>query len=473
MDEKDDDYLDNAILSTLQLHKTLPPGDVLVFLTGQEEIDTAVRLLESKIPDDDKDNYRLKICPMYSALPPHLQMQVFERTPPGMRKIIFTTNIAETSVTIPGVKYVIDCGMVKQRGYNGKIGLDALSVVRVSKASARQRTGRAGRECAGVCYRLYTEETFLKAPDVAIPEIQRCNMSSIVLQLKVLGVENVADFDFLDKPASTSLKRAIELLTVLGALHSATKQLTSPIGQQMAALPLEPMYAKLVIESQKFHCTKEILDIVAMLSVDGLFYTPKGKQDMIKQARVKFESAWGDHINLLKIYAGYQTAISQKIRRKKWCFDHFLNIRALERAIEIRRQLEEYCVTLGLSPDLSCKDSIDKDDTEKMTAVSVVEPVIQCLVSAFFIHAAIRQDGNSFKTLVGNKIVQTHPSSSLFGKRPLCVIFDQLVMTKRKYMRGVSVIQPQWLTTLAPSFYARKLPPSASNLPPTDSIMYH
>uniref|UniRef100_A0A0B7BJK1 RNA helicase n=1 Tax=Arion vulgaris TaxID=1028688 RepID=A0A0B7BJK1_9EUPU len=244
--EQQSDYLFASLVTFFQIHKEAPAGeDVLIFLTGQEEIESAVRTIRD-LARDLHDVPKLLVLPLYAALPSQVQIRVFAKTPQGCRKVVVATNIAETSITIQGIKYVIDCGMVKARVYNPHSGLDLLKVVTASKAQVLQRTGRSGREAPGVCYRLFTESEFNKLSPNTVPEIQRCNLSSVVLQLMALGISDVLTFDFMDKPSPESIKAALEELVLLGALERQEKSdilKLTPLGKQMAAFPLDPRFA--------------------------------------------------------------------------------------------------------------------------------------------------------------------------------------------------------------------------------------
>ncbi len=234
--QPEEDYLDAAMITVLQIHEENPPGDVLVFLTGQEEIDALARLLRDRAA---AASLSLLVAPLYAALPPEQQMQVFEPAPAGMRKCVLATNIAETSLTLPGVRYVVDPGLAKQRSFNARSGVDTLAVAPISQAAARQRAGRAGREAPGVCYRLYTEDAFRGLAPVTKPEILRANLGGVVLQLKALGVADVLNFPLLDPPPRAALLRSLELLYALEALDD--NGALTPQGQEMSRFPLEPM----------------------------------------------------------------------------------------------------------------------------------------------------------------------------------------------------------------------------------------
>lgn len=213
-------YLDAAIVTILQIHFSQGAGDILVFLTGQEEIETAVEILEQRVRGLGTKAKELLICPIYSTLPSDLQAKIFEPTPPGARKVVLGTNIAETSLTIDGIIYVIDPGFCKQKSYNPRSGMESLIVTPVSKASAQQRAGRAGRVAPGKCFRLYTAHAYANELEPnTIPEIQRTNLGNVVLMLKSLGIDDLIHFDFMDPPPAETLIRALEQLYALGALN--------------------------------------------------------------------------------------------------------------------------------------------------------------------------------------------------------------------------------------------------------------
>ncbi|OMO72033.1 hypothetical protein COLO4_27868 [Corchorus olitorius] len=272
------DYLDSAIVTIFQvIHSNEASGDILVFLTGQEEIESVEKQIQENLKQLREEDRKMITVPIFSSLPSEQQMRVFAPAPPGFRKVILATNIAETSVTIPGIKYVIDPGVVKARSYDPVRGMESLVVVPTSKAQALQRSGRAGREGPGKCFRLYPESEFEKLEDSTKPEIKRCNLSNVILQLKALGVDDVFGFDFIEKPSRAAIKKSVEELILLGALTDDCK-LSDPVGCQMARLPLDPIYSKALILASQFNCLEEMLIVVAMLSVDSIFYEPRENQ---------------------------------------------------------------------------------------------------------------------------------------------------------------------------------------------------
>lgn len=287
--EPESDYLDAALITVMQIHLSEPAGDILVFLTGQEEIDTASEILFERMRSLGNSVPELVILPVYSALPSEMQSRIFEPAPPGARKVVLATNIAETSITIDGVYYVVDPGFVKQNAYDPRLGMDSLVVTPISQAQARQRAGRAGRTGPGKCYRLYTEAAYknemLPNP---IPDIQRQNLSSTILLLKAMGVNDLLHFDFMDPPPHQTMLTALESLYALSALDD--EGLLTRLGRKMADFPMEPQTAKMLISSIELGCSEEILSIVAMLSVQNIFYRPKDKQSQAdaKKARCAY-----------------------------------------------------------------------------------------------------------------------------------------------------------------------------------------
>jgi pre-mRNA-splicing factor ATP-dependent RNA helicase DHX16 len=297
------DPLRAAEVSILQIHLTQPlPGDILVFLTGQEEIESMQEALNDRIKALGNRIKELIVLPVYANLPSELQQRIFEPTPPNARKVVLATNIAETSVTIDGISYVIDPGFVKQNSYDSRSGVEHLQIVTISKAAANQRAGRAGRTNAGKCFRLYTSWAYNnELEDQPIPEIQRTNLSNVVLMLLSLGIDDLVRFDYLDPPPSETLVTALEQLFVLGALNHKG-QLTK-LGRRMAEFPCDVSLSAMIIASEKYGCSEEIITIAAMLSVNAaVFYRPKQMAIHADTARKNFWNPNGDHLTLLNVY---------------------------------------------------------------------------------------------------------------------------------------------------------------------------
>ncbi|KAL8463971.1 hypothetical protein ACS0TY_033783 [Phlomoides rotata] len=285
--QPESDYLDASLITVLQIHLTEPEGDILLFLTGQEEIDYACQCLYERMKGLGKNVPELIILPVYSALPSEMQSRIFEPAPPGKRKVVVATNIAEASLTIDDIFYVIDPGFAKQNVYNPKQGLDSLVITPISQASAKQRAGRAERTGPGKCYRLYTESAFHnEMSPTSIPEIQRINLGMTVLNLKGMGINDLLSFDFMDPPTPQALISAMEQLYSLGALDE--EGLLTKLGRKMAEFPLFPPLSKMLLASVDLGCSDEILTIIAMIRTGNIFYRPREKQAQADQKRAKF-----------------------------------------------------------------------------------------------------------------------------------------------------------------------------------------
>lgn len=427
------DYLDAALITVLQIHLTEPEGDILVFLTGQEEIDSACQSLYERMKGLGKNVPELIILPVYSALPSEMQSRIFDPPPPGKRKVVVATNIAEASLTIDGIYYVVDPGFAKQNVYNPKQGLESLVITPISQASAKQRAGRAGRTGPGKCYRLYTESAYRnEMPPTSIPEIQRINLGMTTLTMKAMGINDLLSFDFMDPPQPQALISAMEQLYSLGALDE--EGLLTKLGRKMAEFPLEPPLSKMLLASVDLGCSDEILTMIAMIQTGNIFYRPREKQAQADQKRAKFFQPEGDHLTLLAVYEAWKA----KNFSGPWCFENFIQSRSLRRAQDVRKQL------------LSI---MDKYKLDVVTAGKNFTKIRKAITAGFFFHGARKDPQEGYRTLVENQPVYIHPSSALFQRQPDWVIYHDLVMTTKEYMREVTVIDPKWLVELAPRFF--------------------
>ncbi|KAF9046466.1 pre-mRNA splicing factor [Panaeolus papilionaceus] len=432
-------YLHAAITTVFQIHTTQPKGDILVFLTGQEEIEACHENLQETARALGNKIKELIICPIYANLPSEMQAKIFEPTPEGARKVVLATNIAETSITIDGVVFVIDPGFVKQNSYNPRTGMSSLIVVPCSRASANQRAGRAGRVGPGKAFRLYTKWAFSNELEAnTVPEIQRTNLGMVVLLLKSLGINDLIGFEFLDPPPGETLMRALELLYALGALNDRGE--LTKLGRRMAEFPVDPMLSKAIISSEKYSCTDEVLTIISMLSESGsLFYRPKDKKLHADQARQNFVRPGGDHFTLLNVWEQWaETNYSQQ-----FCYEQFLQFKSISRARDIRDQLAGLCerVEVVIQGNPNSNDII---------------PVQKAITSGYFYNTAqLQKSGDSYRTLKTNHTVYIHPSSSLFQHQPpvKTLLYYELVMTTKSYMRQVMEIKPAWLLEVAPHYF--------------------
>ncbi|KAJ9483568.1 hypothetical protein VN97_g9830 [Penicillium thymicola] len=431
--EPESDYLDAALITVMQIHLTEPRGDILVFLTGQEEIDTACEILFERMKALGPSVPDLVVLPVYSALPSEMQSRIFDPAPPGGRKVVIATNIAETSITIDQIYYVIDPGFVKQNAYDPKLGMDSLVVTPISQAQAKQRAGRAGRTGPGKCFRLYTEAAYQSEMlPTTIPEIQRQNLSHTILMLKAMGINDLLHFDFMDPPPTNTMLTALEELYALSALDD--EGLLTRLGRKMADFPMEPALAKVLIASVDSGCSDEMLSIVAMLSIQSVFYRPKEKQQQADQKKSKFHDPHGDHLTLLNVYNGWKNAGFNN----SWCFENFIQARQIKRAQDVRQQL------MGIMNRYKHRIVSCGRDTMK---------VRQSLCTGFFRNAARKDPQEGYKTLVEGTPVYMHPSSAMFGKPAEHVIYHTLVLTTKEYMHCTTAIEPKWLVEAAPTFF--------------------
>jgi pre-mRNA-splicing factor ATP-dependent RNA helicase DHX16 len=435
-------YLAAAITTVFQIHTTQGKGDILVFLTGQDEIEAAeqniseiARKLGSRVPE-------LVICPIYANLPSELQSKIFEPTPEGARKVVLATNIAETSLTIDGIVYVIDPGFVKENVYNPATGMSKLVAVPASRASANQRSGRAGRVGPGKCFRLYTKWAFYnEMEENTTPEIQRTNLNSVVLLLKSLGINDLLEFEFMDPPPTETLIGALNQLFALQALNHQGE--LTKLGRQMAEFPTDPMLAKAILAADKLGCVEEVLSIVAMLSeASALFFRPKDKKIHADSARARFTvKEGGDHLTLLNIWNQWVDSDFSFV----WAKENFLQQRSLTRARDVRDQLAKLCERVEVT--LSTVGAAD------------LVPIQKAITAGFFPNAArLQRGGDSYRTVKNSTTVYVHPSSVLMDSNPpiKMMLYYELVQTTKEYMRSCMPIKPEWLHEAAPHFHKKK-----------------
>lgn len=442
--EPERDYLEAALRTVLQIHQCEPEGDILVFLTGEQEIEDAVKKLQEDAKKLGPEYGELMCLPLYSTLPPQQQQRIFDKAPaprvpggPPGRKVIVSTNIAETSLTIDGIVYVIDPGFSKQKVYNPRVRVESLLVTPISKASAQQRAGRAGRTRPGKCFRLYTEAAFKKELiEQTYPEMLRSNLSNVVLHLKKIGIDDLVHFDFMDPPAPETLMRALELLNYLGALDDDGNM--TEVGNLMSEFPLDPQLSKLLISSVNYNCSNEILSIVAMLSVPQVFVRPAEARKAADEAKDRFAHLDGDHLTLLNVYHAFK----QNGGDANWCYQNFVNQRALKNADNVRSQLVrvmQKCNVKLVSTDFSSKDYYIN--------------IRKAMVEGFFMQVGHLERTGHYLTVKDNQVVALHPSTCLDGK-PEWVLYHEFVLTSKNYIRTVTGIRGEWLVEIAPHYYA-------------------
>lgn len=402
-----EDYVEHAVKTVFEIETQETEGDILIFLTGREEIDSCISMIADRMPSLPKTSQTLLPLPLYAGLSTEQQMYVFEPAPENTRKVIVATNIAEASVTISGIVYVIDCGYVKLRAFDPRTGIETLTATPISKAAATQRAGRAGRTKPGKCYRLFTESAYESLEDASIPEIQRSNLAPVILQLKSLGIDNIARFDYLTSPPSELVIRALEMLYSLGALDDYAR-LTKPLGLRMAELAVEPMMAKVLLSAPDFGCLSEILSIAAMTTLQGaVWFQHEGEKKAMESPRWKFAVDEGDHLTLLNVY---QAFVTKGKKDPGWCRSHHLNFKSMTKAVSVRSQLKRYVERFGMIVD----ESLSSREVLAVGGPDKAEQIRRCLTTGYFAHAARMQPDGSFRTVDGSMILYAHPSSLMF-----------------------------------------------------------
>jgi len=430
------DYVDAAVQQAIAIHVGQDTGDVLIFMTGQEDIEATCVLLADRISQVGEEVPPVTILPIYSQLPSDLQAKIFESS--DKRKIIVATNIAETSLTVDGIKYVIDTGYCKLKIYNPKMGMDSLQVTPISQANANQRRGRAGRTGPGACWRLYTESAYVSEMlTMTIPEIQRTNLANVVLLLKSMGIKDLLSFGFMDPPPQDTILNSLFQLWMLGALDNLGD--ITKLGNKMAQFPLDPPLSKMLIVGEEIGCSSEIMSIVSMLSVPSIFFRPKDRADESDAAREKFFVPESDHLTFLNVYQqwghnGYSA---------KWCGDHFVHQKSLKKVREVRGQLEEIMQQQHLQIN-----SIGTD----------WDQVRKAICAGYFHNASKLRGIGEYVNLRSRIPANLHPTSSLYGLgyTPDYVVYHEVMYTVKEYMQTVTAVDPYWLAELGPMFFSVK-----------------
>ncbi|GAA6021662.1 hypothetical protein JCM11491_001350 [Sporobolomyces phaffii] len=444
LDEPTNDVVLKAVETVFDIHLKHPQGDILVFLTGREEIDRCLQMISDYLHRLPRGSPPLSFLPLHSGLSSEAQLAAFEPPPRGTRKVVVSTNVAEASVTIEGIKFVVDSGLVKLKSFNPTTGMDALVTTPCSLASLAQRSGRAGRTSPGKCFRLFPRAAVAALAPTTPPEVTRSDVALVLLQLASLGIKNlVTGFEWLAAPNSQMVERALEFLVCLGAVDPTAGRLTDPLGTRMSEIPVDPMMSKILLDSHRYGCSDEILTIAAMTSVQNVFITDdeaNGGTIRGELERRKFTVEEGDHLTALNAYNAF---VKYGRKSSKWCHTHRLNFRALSRALSIRTQLAKYLVRFGI-PLVSC----GSDDAK----------VRRCLVSGYFRNAAVWRDDGTFRSIRENAVLHIHPSSVLFTRTPPTkyVVYHEVVETTKRFMREITCVELDWLVEEAGHYYSFK-----------------
>lgn len=477
------DYVKKTVETALVIHWEEPnAGDILCFLPSGEDIDSAIRMAEETldhqqqeqqlIQEQQKQQQQVDFLPLYGTLPYQMQARVFQtendarRGKRQRRRIIFATNMAETSVTVPRITHIIDCGLAKLPYFDPKTGFDRLVITATSHASARQRAGRAGRVQAGKCFRLYTEQFMVdKMSANTPPEILRTNLTGFILTLKALGVDNILAFDLLDLPSVDALSHGLECLYALSAIEDNTS--LSKLGMDMAAFPTEPRVARMLLASLEIGCSWEVLSVACAMQVRQLFLKPRGGGGGLQQQRMlDYEAAMaevadpsGDHVTYANIIAEHDDRSGTGGGRihvdEEECKERFIHPIALRRALEVRAQLTKFLRRYGTIKAMGLTAGLGAvgggGTVERSKAIR------KCVTAGFFFNVAKLANDGRYYTIRKNILV-TPSSSSVFhshGGSSEYILFCETHDGARGgiELRSVSTIDARWLRELAPHYW--------------------
>ncbi|CDK28348.1 unnamed protein product [Kuraishia capsulata CBS 1993] len=463
--EPSEDIVDSTIRTVMTINQSEQQGDVLCFLPGQEEIDKAVSSLQKIAPQLPRTVPLLMPLPLYAALPTTQQTKIFNPVKSHERKVILATNIAETSITVPGIKYVVDSGLRKVKVWRHSLGISTLLTMPISQASATQRTGRAGRESSGKCYRLYTEDDYLKLAEQTEAEIMRSDIISSVLMLKKLGVDDILNWNWLQNPGKESMVFALQQLYSLAALNDSG-QITD-LGRKMAVLPLSPHLSAVLLTAYEMHSLVPVIDITACLSVDNLVLNPAyDRRDEVNEKRRAaciLGRKYGDLV-MLKELLDIFLDISDTQEKKQWCRDLDLSYKGFKNVIRVRQQLREYMDNLlrtkrdGPSIFELEGETVDEFTGEvKYERTLDVSTLLKPFIRGFISNTAIGMPDRSYRTIGSGQLVAIHPSSLLFSQKLEAIMYIEHVYTTRGYSRKVSSIELSWLQEAAPHLLGRRM----------------
>lgn len=440
--------IQEALLSTLfKIHKQESlfdkhgRKDILAFLTGQEEIEAAQRLIEEHAETLPVGVPKVAVLPLFGQLSMEAQHKAFQPTKDkNTRKIVLATNIAETSVTVPGVRFVVDCGKAKVKQYRPRLGMESLLAKPISKSSAIQRTGRAGREGPGKCFRLYTEETYESLEKTDLPEILRTDVLNAVLTMKARGIDDVLAFPLMDPPEFESVEKALLHLHILGAL--ADDGSITDVGRKMVMFPVPPPYARVLIAAAtpKYDCLLEVIDIISCITAgDDIFLQIQSEEtkEETEEFRKELRRREGDLITYLTTIQKYSAENADRVR---WCKDRKINTRNMKQAMNIRKQLRQLCVKQKMMEQPPADPQPFYPVTPEKSAT-----ILKCFLKGFALKTAILAPDNSYVTAHGKHVVAVHPASVLHGQKKEAIMFLEHVYTQKNYAKKVSAIEALWI----------------------------
>jgi len=446
----DASYVDMAVQAVETITARHPFGDILIFMPTEQDIRETCELIEGR---------RFKgvtIRPLFARLSGPEQARIFARTPG--RKIIVATNIAETSITIPGIKYVIDTGLARISQYSPRTRTTSLPVAPISRSSADQRKGRCGRVENGVCIRLYTEADYLSRPLFTPPEILRTNLAEVILRMVSLKLPDISRFPFIDPPSMKHITDGFDLLTELGALDAGKNQMASgkrahyrltPNGRVMARLPIDPRPARMLMEARSRNCLEPVLVIASALSIQDPRERPLDNEDTADRAHGAFRDPASDFITLLNIWNRYhqtRNQVKSTSRMRKYCREHFLSFRRMREWRDIHSQLRQILEDHGLECPNPAGESIPSPSaagefSEQYTAIH------QSILSGFLSNIALKKDKNIYRAAKGREVM-IFPGSGLFNRSGTWIMAAEVVETSRVFARTVAAIDSAWAEEL-------------------------
>ncbi|KAL5728588.1 RNA helicase [Ranunculus cassubicifolius] len=428
-------YINDAISKVLEIHATEPPGDILVFLSGQEEIELAEVIVKYRVQGLGKlSAAKLIICPVLANMTSEIQTKIFEPTPAGARKVVLLADIVD-SYLFDGIVYAIDTGYYKIKGFHPMTGIVSSFSSPISKSSAKERADQSGRRGPGKCFRLYTKSNFNNnMKDNTMPEIRMADLAHAALTLKCLGIHHLTCFDFMEWPPIEHLLEAVDLLYALDAVDDVGK--ITETGRKMAEIPLDPMLSKMIVASEKYKCSAEIITIAAMLSVgNSVFYSTIADQDHCNNARMKFYTGnVGDDIALLKIYNSWAAANFSV----QWCHENYIQVDSMKRARSIRGRLEALLTRVKI---------------ELMSNSNDLGAIKKAIISGFFPYFAKLQKNGDYRTVINSQTAFLYRSPSLPQVLPKCIIYHEMVTEEGSALRHITEVEPEWLVEVAPHCY--------------------
>jgi len=414
--------------------------DTLIFMPTEQDILETCELIKARM------RHNAQVIPLFARLPQDAQKKIF--APSTTQKIIVATNVAETSITIPNIRYVIDSGLARIPQYQPRTRTTVLPVQPISKSSADQRKGRCGRMADGICIRLYAEDDYENRPQYTPPEIRRANLAAVILQMMALRLGKIGQFPFIDPPETRNIHDGMDVLTELGAIVSTSKgpKLTDD-GQFMARLPIDPRIARMILEAEKEKCVPQILIISAALSIQDPRERPLEKEKLADEAHAIYHDPRSDFMTLYNLWMHYHAHLEQhktQSQMRKYCRNHFLSYIRMREWQDIVNQLT-----------LILKDQHIDIDKNIHQSDHLYDAIHRCIVCGFLSNIAMKNQSNMFLA-AKNKEVMIFPGSSLFNKAPDWIVAAEMVETTRRYARTVAAIKSEWLETYGKNLCRRK-----------------